>query len=51
MKMQEIQSKLDKGEEVDGFLSTLLASKNLSQSEVYANISELMLGAVDTVSR
>lgn len=49
-KMEEIQKKLDKGEEVDGFLSTLLASKSLSQSEVYANISELMLGAVDTTS-
>jgi len=49
-KMEEIDVKLDKGEEVDGFLSTLLASKSLSQSEVYANISEVMLAAVDTAS-
>jgi len=48
-KYKEIQTKLEKDKAVSGFLPFLLAA-DLSQEEVYANIAEIMLGAVDTVS-
>ena len=52
--MAEMEERLknnpDTENEEEGFLSFLLASGNMSRDEIYANISELMLGAVDTVS-
>lgn len=48
-KFAEIQGKLEKGEEISGFLSYLLTT-DMSKEEVYGNISDIMLGAVDTVS-
>ena len=48
-KMEEIQKKMANNEEVSGFLSTMLANKTMSMGEIYANISELMAAAVDTV--
>lgn len=48
-KYKEIQTKLEKDKAVSGFLPFLLAA-DLSQEEVYANIAEIMLGAVDTTS-
>lgn len=48
-KFKEIQTQLEKGKEVSGFLPFLLAT-NMSKEEVYANVAEIMLGAVDTVS-
>ena len=43
-------AELEAGEQLEGFLLPLLASDDISQEEMYANISELMLGAVETVS-
>ena len=48
--MKEISDKTENWEEGDGFLTSLILSQNMSQAEIYANVSELMLGAVDTVS-
>lgn len=48
-KFKEIQTQLEKGKEVSGFLPFLLAT-NMSKEEVYANVAEIMLGAVDTTS-
>jgi len=42
--------KVEQGQKVDGFLSHLLMDDKLSQGELNANISEIMLGAVDTTS-
>jgi len=47
----EIEKELSEGREVSGLLSKLIASGNMSQNELYSNISELMAAAVDTVSR
>ena len=49
-KMAEIESKIERGEEVTGFLSTLLVNQTMSMGEIYANISEMMAAAVDTVN-
>ena len=49
-KMEQIQKNINNNEEVSGFLSSLLASQKISMEEIYANISELMAAAVDTVS-
>ena len=49
-KLEEIKAKLARNEEVSGFLSTILANETMSIGEIYANISELMAAAVDTVS-
>lgn len=48
-KFDEIQKKIENGEEASGFLAHLL-STNMSKGEVYGNIAEIMLAAVDTVS-
>jgi len=48
-KYAEIHEKLERGEETSGFLSYLL-STNMSKEEVYGNIADIMLGAVDTTS-
>ena len=48
-KIKEIRSRVESGENVSGFLASLLLNENLSIDDIYANISELMLAAVDTV--
>ena len=48
-KIEEIRSRVESGEKVSGFLASLLLNENLSIDDIYANISELMLAAVDTV--
>lgn len=50
-KLKAIQSQLDQGEEVNGGLLTyLLVSKELTLEEIYANMTEMLLAGVDTVS-
>ena len=48
--MEEIRAAAtEDNKSTDGFLSRLLASKGLTNDEVYGNVMELMGGAVDTV--
>ncbi|XP_040297227.1 cytochrome P450 27C1 [Bufo bufo] len=50
-KLREIESQLEKGEEVKGgLLTSLLISKELSVEELYANMTEMLLAGVDTTS-
>ncbi|XP_075037211.1 cytochrome P450 27C1 [Mixophyes fleayi] len=50
-KLKEIESRLEKGEEVQGgLLTSLLISKELSLEELYANMTEMLLAGVDTTS-
>uniref|UniRef100_A0A8C5QK65 Cytochrome P450 family 27 subfamily C member 1 n=1 Tax=Leptobrachium leishanense TaxID=445787 RepID=A0A8C5QK65_9ANUR len=50
-RLQEIESSLNSGEEVQGGLLTcLLLSKELTLEEIYANMTEMLLAGVDTTS-
>ncbi|KAB5577267.1 hypothetical protein PHYPO_G00207940 [Pangasianodon hypophthalmus] len=50
-KMEEIQMRLDAGQEVSGqYLSYLLSNTNMSKKDVYGSVTELLLGGVDTTS-
>ncbi|KAM4026243.1 cytochrome P450 27C1 isoform 2-T3 [Anomaloglossus baeobatrachus] len=50
-RLREIESQLQKGEEVKGgLLTSLLISKELSLEELYANMTEMLLAGVDTTS-
>ena len=53
-KLKDLQQAMEEGrdiaeEEGGKFLTHLLASKNLSMSQIYANVTELLLAGVDTV--
>ena len=48
-KIAEMSQDLEDGVEPTGFLSTVIASHQLSPGEIYATVSELMAAAVDTV--
>ncbi|MCI4378650.1 hypothetical protein PGIGA_G00218230 [Pangasianodon gigas] len=49
--MEEIQMRLDAGQEVSGqYLSYLLSNTNMSKKDVYGSVTELLLGGVDTTS-
>ncbi|XP_074415811.1 LOW QUALITY PROTEIN: cytochrome P450 27C1 [Scleropages formosus] len=50
-KVEEINTKVNQGEQVKGmYLTHLLSSNKLSLAEVYITITELLLGGVDTTS-
>ena len=48
-KLKQIEAKLSRGEEVSGFLAHLVTNGNLSRDEIYTNIIDLMVAAMDTV--
>ena len=47
-KLLQVEEKLSFGQDSSGFLSSLMST--MSVEEMYANVSELMAAAVDTVS-
>ncbi|KAI1899125.1 hypothetical protein AGOR_G00058320 [Albula goreensis] len=50
-KVEEINEKVKKGEQVEGmYLTYLLSSEKISLGEVYISLTELLLGGVDTTS-
>lgn len=50
-KLRDIQCRMDRGERVRGGLLTgLVLGQELSREEIYANMTEMLLAGVDTVS-
>lgn len=50
-KLKDIQSHMDSGESVrGGLLTCLFLSQELTLEEIYANMTEMLLAGVDTVS-
>ncbi|XP_062237178.1 cytochrome P450 27C1 [Platichthys flesus] len=50
-RLQDIEAKLERGEEVKGGLLThMLVTKEMNIEEIYANVTEMLLAGVDTTS-
>ncbi|XP_043936916.1 sterol 26-hydroxylase, mitochondrial-like isoform X1 [Protopterus annectens] len=50
-KMETIQARIDRGEEIQGeYLTSMLAGGKLSMKEIYGSMVELLLAGVDTTS-
>ena len=49
-KLLQIQEEISSGLEPTGFLANMFANKNISRDDIYGNVTDLMMAAVDTVS-